>query len=964
MSSFPPGTETLPEPLRERVELAWSQFLEKSGIRSADDLVPEIRNSLARVWAASPFVTGHCVRRPELLSELIDSGRLFRPDSEGEISELLYRALEGVSGEAEFMASLRRFRNREMVRIAWRDIAGWAPLEETLMAVSELAESCIRESLDFLFRKACERRGTPVNAKGEPQPLVVLGMGKLGAYELNFSSDIDLIFAYRDDGVLADKRETSYAEFYTRLAQNLVKVLDTITEDGFVFRTDTRLRPFGDSGPLVMSFAAMEAYYQGQAREWERYAMVKVRTVAGDFAAGRELEEFLRPFVYRRYLDYRALGELRSLKEKISRELLRKDRMDNIKLGPGGIREIEFIGQAFQLIRGGQEKRLRERRIRVVLEALSELSLLPDEVVATLARAYRYLRTAENRLQQYADQQTHDLPTTPVERLAIAHALGYPAWKTFKQELDGIRAEVHAVFQEVIEAPGGKSPAGFQLAGSLDEIIAALRGAGFTHAEEAAALLERFRASRAIRHLTQRGVSELERLLPMLLRSAAESGNPVSTLDRMFEVIEAVASRNVYLTLLAENPSALEQLARLAAASPWISHYIARHPLLLDELLDPQSLYSPLSREELQRQLEHRLNSIDRDDQEQLMIALRQFKQANVLRVAAADLSGAIPIMVVSDYLTYIAETLIIAVLREAWRITVRRHGPPPGARPEEPDGFAIIAYGKTGGLELGYGSDLDLVFLYEGAGSAPTTGDKPVTTAEFCGRVGKRIIHLLTTNTPAGILYEADLRLRPSGSSGLLVSSIEAYETYQMQNAWTWEQQALVKARCIAGDPKVAAKFAEIREKSLRRPRDLRDLRNEVREMRKKMRDTLGQKDPRLFNLKHDFGGIVDIEFLVQFGVLSGAHAHANLTEWTDVVRLLGSLRTAGFLGTDDTEFLRRAYCRFRERIHRTALEERPAVAPADDYPERLRVQRIWLDLMECGSSPPRQTLKEPPEQ
>ncbi|MGZ8218822.1 bifunctional [glutamate--ammonia ligase]-adenylyl-L-tyrosine phosphorylase/[glutamate--ammonia-ligase] adenylyltransferase [Methylomagnum sp.] len=939
----------LPEPLQLPVTLALDEFRRNAGDRAVETLPPDIANSLVRVWAASPFVAGHCARRPALLWDLVDSGRLTRANGEDEYRELLRPVLEAASGEAGLMAALRRFRHREMVRLAWRDIAGWAPLEETLLDVSRLAETCVDESLAFLFRQACAMRGTPLNRHGQPQSLVVLGMGKLGAWELNFSSDIDLIFAYRDDGTLPDKKETSYSEFYTRLARSLVKALDAVTEDGFVFRVDTRLRPFGDSGALALSFDAMEAYYQAQAREWERYAMVKARTIAGDFEAGRELEEFLRPFVYRRYLDYRALGELRDLKQKISLELQRKDRQENVKLGPGGIREIEFIGQAFQLIRGGQDKRLRERRILAVLETLRELRLLPDKDVDTLVRAYRYLRTVENRLQQYADRQTHDLPTSPVERLVIAHALGHADWGAFKWELDTRRARVHGIFQQVIAGAQGEAATPPVLNGDAAQTAAALRAVGWAEPDAAVPVLERFLISRHVRNMTQRGEAELKRLLPMVLRAVAGTGQPLASLERILEIIEAVASRNVYLTLLAENPPALAQLAKLAATSPWISNYIARHPLLLDELMDPRSLYTPLTKLELARELARKLDSVDPKDLEQLMIALRQFKQANVLRVAAADLSEAIPIRVVSDFLTYIAETVVESAMRLAWQTTAEKHGPPPGARFDEPDGFAVIAYGKLGGFELGYGSDLDLVFLYDGVGTAPTTGDKPVTTAEFFSRVGKRIIHILTTNTPAGVLYETDLRLRPSGGSGLLVSSVEAYDTYQMQNAWTWEQQALVKARFIAGDPAVGAKFQAIREKSLRRERDTAALRAEVRDMREKMRESLGSKDPASFALKQDPGGIVDIEFLVQFGVLSGAHTQPNLTEWTDVVRQLDSLTVAGFTGADDAEFLRQTYWALRERTHRASLKEAPATAPADEYLEpRSRVQQIWRDVME----------------
>lgn len=951
MSDNPEFLQRLPEPLKQPVALAWAAFSANSARLGIEigELPDAVEDSLGPVWAASPFVADQCAGRPELLKELVESGRLIRSTDEESYRVDLRSLLEAVDSEAELMAVLRRFRNLEMVRIAWRDIAGWAGLDETLRDLSALADVCVQESLDFLFRAACTRRGTPLNKQGRPQSLVVLAMGKLGAFELNFSSDIDLIFAYRDEGVLADKRETSYGEFYTKLARNLVKVLDTQTEDGFVFRVDLRLRPFGDSGPLVQNFYALETYYQSQAREWERYAMVKVRPIAGDLEAGRELQEFLRPFVYRRYLDYRTLGELRELKQKISLELQRKDRQENIKLGPGGIREIEFVGQAFQLIRGGREKRLQERRIQVVLATLADLRLLPAPTVEKLQDAYRFLRTVENRLQQYADRQTHDLPTDPIQRLSLAYAMGFSDWQSFKAHIDKVRRDVHDVFEQVVAPIKAEARETFALTGDYEHICAALRNLGWPTPESGARLVKTFQASHAVRNLTPRGASELARLMPMLLRATASTEQPDDTLERLFALLEAIASRNVYLTLLAENPQALSQLVKLAAGSPWITNYIAQHPLLLDELLDPRALYAPLSKAELERELKRKLDSIDPEDLEQILIGLRQFKQTNVLRVAAADFVGAIPIMVVSDYLTYTAEVLVNEVMRQAWRLTATRHGVPPGASIDEVSGFGMIAYGKLGGIELGYGSDLDLVFLYDGTDTALTNGERPVSTAEFFARMGKRIIHLLTANTPAGVLYEVDLRLRPSGSSGLLVSSVDAYDTYQMESAWTWEQQALVKARFVAGDPEIGKRFGTIREKSLCRKRNIETLRTEICEMREKMRANLAAKDPAVFDLKQGSGGIVDIEFIVQFGVLSRAHDCKKLTEWTDVVRLLDSLTEAGFLNADDAGLLRQAYCLFRERTHRLALLEVPALVPADEHFElRSRVQRIWRDVME----------------
>ncbi len=938
----------LPASLQPAVSAAWERFQAHDEPIETSGWPERITQSLPTVWAASPFIAEQCSRRPALLRSLIDSGRLLNSQDDTGFTPLLAEALAGVATEADLMQRLRRFRNREMVRIAWRDIAGWAPLNETLGDLSRLAESCIDSALDPLFRWACESRGTPVNQHGHPQNLVVLGMGKLGAWELNFSSDIDLIFAFRDNGELSDRRETSYAEFYTRLARQLIKVLDTPTEDGFVFRVDTRLRPFGDSGPLVMSFEALETYYQSQAREWERYAMVKVRALAGDRDAGQALENFLRPFVYRRYLDYRALGELRELKRKISQELIRKDRQENVKLGPGGIREIEFITQAFQLIRGGQEKSLRERRLQVVLARIGALGLMPAESVEWLLDAYRYLRIVENRLQQYADRQTHDLPVGAVEQQALAFALGHPDWASFKQALDQVRVQVHALFEDVITGGQTTETLRLPLNGDPDATTASLQALGFSATEAALPLLETFRQSHPIRRLTPRGESELQRLLPELVRSAAQTEHPPQTLERVLRLIEAIASRNVYLTLLAEKPSAREQLVKLCAASPWIAHAIAHTPLLLDELIDPRTLYRPLTRDELRQDLARRLDAIDTDDMEQLMSVLRRFKQANVLRVAAADVSGAIPLMVVSDYLTYIAETAVESALQHAWRLTAARHGVPPGAEPDSPSHFAVIAYGKLGGLELGYGSDLDLVFLYEGEGEALTDGDKPVAVAEFFTRLGKRIIHLLATNTPDGILYETDLRLRPSGSSGLLVSRIEAFATYQMHEAWTWEQQALVKARFIAGDTAIAEQFTHVRRQSLCRVRDGKALQQDVRDMREKMREALGKREAGQFGLKQDAGGIVDIEFLVQFGVLLRAHACVALTEWTDVVRLLESLAVAGFLAPEDAAFLKQSYCLYRDRAHRAALQEIPAQVPQDEFQSRrARIRQLWDSIM-----------------
>jgi glutamate-ammonia-ligase adenylyltransferase len=941
----------LPEQLRHLAENAASKVREAcaQALGSLDELPEEVLASLGPVGAISPYVVHRVVLDPWIVQRVV-CWRSGGPEVDVGSLAMWY---DDISDETALMRILRRWRHREMATLAWLDIAGWLPIESVLQGVSEVAEVCVQVAVDWLFEEACRIRGKPVDRGGRVQNLVVLGMGKLGARELNFSSDIDFIFAYGEDGVLHDRRGTSYQEFYTRLARSLVRVLDTVTEDGFVFRVDTRLRPFGESGPLVMSFEGFEKYYQGQARAWERYAMVKVRAIAGDREMGREFERFFRPFVYRRYLDYRAIAELRSLKAKIAAELQRRDRGDNIKLGVGGIREIEFIAQAFQLIRGGQQKALQERGILIVLDRLGELGLLEKETAQFLRRAYLFLRTIENRLQQYEDMQVHDLPTDPELRTILAFAMGYDGWKAFSEHLTVVRRRVHSIFEAVIADPSKEEIPSVFLERRPEDMIKELEDFGEMRDAMAQALLQ-FRESAAVRRLSQQGLSELNRILPSLLKEIAVRyvERPDEVLARVLRLLESIASRSVYFSLLAENPPALVQLVQLAVASPWIVQQVALTPILLDELLDSRTLYRPLTRAELRADLVRALETVEPGDSEQLMIRLRQFKASRQLRIAAADVMGVIPVMIVSDYLTDLAEVLVGEALTQAWSATAMRHGEPPvrDADASLIRGFAVIAYGKFGGIELGYGSDLDLVFLYDGVqGDALTVGERPITCAEFYARVAKRLVSILSTRMVGGILYEVDLRLRPSGNSGLLVSSADAYETYQMESAWTWEQQALVRARFVAGDVQVGQRFDGVRRRVLCRPRDRAKLRSDVREMREKMRENLANRDPAVFDLKQGFGGIADIEFIVQFGTLAYAAEHCEITRWTDTVRLLEGLRDVRFLEPEKADLLREAYCAYREQVHRLTLQESPARVPVSAFAEmRASVQDIWRKVME----------------
>lgn len=914
-----------------------------------------------RTWAYSDFVAQSCVRHPRMLADLLDSGDLLKSYASDDYRLKLEAALAGIQEDTQLKTTLRTLRRREMVRIACRDLAGWVGLDETLRELSWLAESCLSGALEWLHRDLSADWGIPCAHDGVPQSLVVLGMGKLGGRELNFSSDIDLIFAYAEDGQTSGgRRELSNQEYFTRLGQRLIGAIGDRTAEGFVFRVDMRLRPNGESGPLVMNFDGMEQYYQTHGREWERYAMIKARTVAGDKAAGERLLGTLRPFVYRRYLDFGAFESLREMKGMIRREIERKGLQNNVKLGTGGIREIEFIGQSFQLIRGGREPELQQRQILPVLKLLGARGDLPDYAVHDLIDSYIFLRRTENRLQEFADQQTHLLPEDDLGQLRLAASMGYDDWQTFSQALERHRRLVHEHFERVFAAPqtGGTTQAGSPDLGAVwngaleaRQAEAVLANAGFDDTGEAPRLCTRLREGHAYRALSSQGRERMDRLMPLLLGAAGRAAQPVVTLRRLTHLIEAIARRTAYLALLVEHPLALSQLVKLCAASPWIAAMLARHPLLLDELLDPRSLYAPLSRTELAQDLDQRLKAIPPQDLEQQMEALRQFKQTATLHVAAADVAGAMPLMIVSDHLTDIAGIVLAQVLRLAWQHLAERHGQPQcriGGKLHTPD-FAIVGYGKLGGIELGYGSDLDLVFLHDSAGEEQyTSGPKVIDNAVFFARLGQRIIHILNTRTPAGVLYEVDMRLRPSGASGPLVSSLEAYADYQRNQAWTWEHQALVRARVVAGDGIIIAAFGALRREILARRRDLPDLRREVREMRERMRRELASRKPGCFDLKQHPGGIADIEFMVQYSVLAWACDHPELLEFSDNIRQLEGLAKAGLMPEDDVRLLGDAYRAYRAAQHRLTLQDQPAWVAETEFVEyRAGVERIWRALM-----------------
>ena len=928
------------------------------------------RAALMRVVTVSNFALDVLVRTPLLLSELLDAGELDAALERATLECWLGEALADAFDEAAMHQAVRRFRQARMLGIIWRDLnrPGGYDVWDTTTAVTALAEVSIETTLGWLESFCAPRWGRPARrADGAFQRLVVLGMGKLGAGELNLSSDIDLIFAYAEDGdTRGGRKSLAHQEYFTKLGQKLIAALDNVTADGFAFRVDMRLRPLGDGGPLVGNFAALLAYYQDQGREWERYAMLKARPVAGDVAGGAELLDGLRPFVYRKYLDFGAIESLRGLKAMIHREVKRRGMESNVKLGPGGIREVEFVVQAFQLIRGGRDTELQQPSLRAALTRLPALGLLPQEAVNELLPDYAFLRDLEHVLQALDDRQTQRLPDDSLARARVALGLGFDGWPALMARLGEGRERVQRYFDDVIADPEDAVDDGDSDTPGLDQWRLLWRGelapeeaerhlgeAGFDDPAAARKRLERLYHSRAVQGMQRIGFERLDALMPLLLDALAQSPTPDTALPRVQPLIEAVLRRTAYLALLRENPHALEHLMRLCAASPWIADQLVRYPILLDELLTPESLYTPADKARLADELRQTLNRLPEDDEEAQLEALRVFKHAQTLHVAASDIAGTRHLMKVSDYLTYIAEVILDAVLAMAWKHLTRKHGVPPGMSRALPE-FLIVGYGKLGGIELGYGSDLDLVFLHRSSKGA-TDGRRPVDTSVFFTRLGQRMIHLLTALTPAGSLYEVDMRLRPSGNAGLLVTSIEAFADYQRQSAWTWEHQALVRARVVAGDAALAETFSAVREAVLGQHRDTAALRDDVVKMRHKMRAHLASRQPDTFDVKQDAGGMVDIEFLCQYAVLAlGVEAPALLT-YSDNVRILDTLAASGHLPDDEARELREAYLAYRSTAHRAALTGEKARVAAGTFDEHRRaVSALWARFLEPPASSP----------
>ncbi len=908
-------------------------------------------NTLARLVASSEFAAANLQRDWAWFCNAFRDGRLLPPSAES--------ASADVDDTLAVRPMLRRRRNRGLIRILWRSLAGDDDLWASLELLSDLADELVTAAVHEAETSLLDRIGRPFAADGEPIPLLVLAMGKLGGRELNFSSDIDLIFLYGREGETDGAKSLSAHEYFIRLSQQVVRLLDDVTEDGFVYRVDTRLRPFGDSGPPVMSVAAFENYLLQHGRGWERYAYVKARAI-GPSAASRDAAELqsgvIGPFVYRRYLDYGVFESLRDMKALIEAEVKKRELADNIKLGPGGIREIEFIAQSLQLVRGGAERSLRCRELRTALDRLGHDRGLGRNAQQNLLDAYVFLRRFENALQAIRDQQTHDIPTDSTDRARLALVMGYPGWEELAGDLASQRAAVASRFAEVAfrradEKPSDSFAAGFDNLWRASADAAAwagwLKEEGFPDAKQVAAAVAAFASGPVPRQVDAMAQKRLDRFMRTFLGELHHRPRRGVAVDRVLGVVSQVARRSAYVALLNENPVVLERLIDLCEHSGYLAGEIEKYPALLDELLDPRLYSEPISAAGMQQDLDQTLKLADATDVEGVIEALARFQRTTLFRIAVADVSGNLPIMKVSDRLTELAEIVLRTALDVAWRDLVSKHGEPQfdAGGERRTAGFGVIAYGKLGGMELSYGSDLDLVFLHGSSGAnEETSGERPIDNGVFFGRLVRRLVHFLTTQTSSGALYEVDTRLRPSGRSGLLVISVEGFEKYQEDNAWTWEHQALLRSRPVAGSATIARAFDRVRAATLR-DRVHRDaLLDDVLSMRSKMRSNLDKSTTDYFDLKQGEGGIGDIEFLVQYLVLKNANREPALVFYSDNIRQLGVLEAGGLLPADDVAMLQEIYRSYRLRSHRLALDGLAAVVDAGEFElERNFVQRIW---------------------
>lgn len=922
-----------------------------------DELSETDWQEIIAVACVSEFFYEQLLRYPHWIELLLDltPEKLVTPS----IADLLISLDDPLSmDEKALMRRLRRVRQFCLVSLIFLDVRGAIPLQKLTSHLTQFADACVNASLIWLEAYYTNLYGRAFDSHGKSMSLMVIGMGKLGGGELNLSSDIDLIFAFREHGdTQGGKKTLSHQEYFTKIGQKLILHLDQMNSDGFVFRVDMRLRPFGQSGALALNFDAFENYYQDQGRDWERYAMIKARVIAGNPQDTTLFDALRRPFVFRKYLDFSAVVALRDLKNMIAKEVQRKGIEHNIKLGEGGIREVEFIVQALQILHGGRDNRLQSHSLYKVLPYLAEQGYLTQAQAEGLWQAYLLLRRTEHALQAVRDEQTQLLPTESFERHRIAMMLGFSEWSVLDSELWRHRHFVHKTFNELIEDDPQKEQQLPNIASwrvlfkhaTDDDMVAELTtDIPWEDAPTSVKRIASFITAKGVVYMQPIGQDRLAHFFASFMVKLASERMPDLVLGRVLDILEAIQRRTSYLVLLCENPTAITHLISLCRESAWFSEAISSTPMLLDELLDAETLFSPPDKNAMQLELRQTLMRLPEEDEEANMDALRRFKRSLIMRIAACDITERLPLMKVSDHLTWLAETILEQVLMQAWHYLTGRHGFPttdlnvPVTQPQ----LVIVGYGKSGGWELGYDSDLDLVFIHNSNRNQMTDGERSVDNLTFYTRLGQRIIHLLTSFTASGRLYEVDMRLRPSGNSGLLVTSLEAFNDYQLKEAWVWEHQALTRARVlVTGNDDLLSTFNQVKGAIISQQRDLASLKQEVIKMREKMRNHLDTSDSLSeFDIKQGRGGIIDIEFMVQYYVLAWSWKYPSLLTFSDNIRQIEAAEKVGLVRSDDAAQMIESYKLYRAHVHRLNLQKQGRVVPKEALlANQKAIERLW---------------------
>lgn len=903
--------------------------------------------ALSYLFSFSEFIFSTCLKYRQVLEALLEHlNQQEQPQISMPIAHLT--SVDEVAAKRR----IRLHRHQVMVLLAADDFLQRRSIQSTMALLSQMADELYGVARAWAIEDLSERFGYATNKQGEEVALIALGMGKLGGFELNFSSDIDLIFCYAQKGQTQGGRKSEdFQLYFTKLAQKIIQLLDEVTGDGQVFRVDMRLRPFGESGPLVSSFSAIEDYYQNQGREWERYALLKARplvskamTSAVELQQHKALQKSLKPFVFRRYIDFSVIDSLRTMKRQIQSEVKRRQIRNNIKLGSGGIREVEFTVQAMQMLRGGKERQLQSASLLTTLPELVKLHVFSDTEGQALTSDYLWLRQCEQYLQAFGDEQTQTLPTDSVRQARLVALFECQDWSDFLDYLAQLNERIGDIFHHVV---GEEEPSAQEKDDSaMQSWIDAWEETDESKLNEPSPhvmLAKQYRSDLTRSVSGARGRERLDALMPLLLNECHVQNVSEEGFFELLMLIKKIASRTTYLELLIENEGALSQLVKLTTSCQFIGQQISRFPLLLDQLIDPKLLYQMPQLDGYHDELRRQLLRVEPDDLETQMEVLRQFKLTNQLVVAACDIAGVATLMQVSDHLTAIAEACLEQATAIAWQQMVSRFGYPDGAT-DEAKNFAVIGYGKLGGYELGYGSDLDVVFVHGCDSNKATSGRKEIDSRQFYLKLAQRLLHLFTTRTLSGELYEVDTRLRPSGASGLLAINIETFLEYQQQEAWTWEHQALVRSRIVSGDPRLASRFAAIRQTILTASREQDRLQKDIVEMRVKMYDNLSKETDELFDLKQSRGGIADIEFISQYLVLYFSHKMPTLTEYSDNVRILQAANSVGLISDDEYQKLTNAYVEFRQHYHLASLNNAKKLLPVSGLVSLIEdVKMVW---------------------